>query len=220
MLLEERVARATTEAEAVELARELYGLSVSAKALPGEYDDNFYLTTTHDGDGVVEAQPKMAVRLSNPLDTENEAAAAEFVLKVMHPARERAFIDMQCRALQHLAQRAPQLTLPRVLLNRRGETFAAVEADGTARLVWLLTYVPGTMLVKARPHSPELLQSLGQFLGALDAALADFAHPEVRRELKWDLARAGWIRGYLHNIRDVSQRALVEKFLALYDAEV
>src|SRR6266849_3045033 len=221
MLLEERVARATTEAEAVELARELYGLSVSAKALPGEYDDNFCLTTVHDGDGVVVgAQPKMAVPLSNPLDTENEAAAAEFVLKVMHPARERAFIDMQCRALQHLAQRAPQLTLPRVLLNRRGETFAAVEADGTARLVWLLTYVPGTMLVKARPHSPELLQSLGQFLGALDAALADFAHPEVRRELKWDLARAGWIRGHLHLIRDTSQRALVEKFLALYDDEV
>src|SRR5713101_2828784 len=219
MLLEERVARATTEAEAVELARELYGLSVSAKALPGEYDDNFYLTTTHDGDGVVEAQPKMAVPLSNPLHTENEAAAAEFVLKVMHPARERSFIDMQCCALQHLAQRAPQLTLPRVLLNRKGETFAAVEA-GTARLVWLLTYVPGTMLVKARPHSPELLQSLGQFLGALDAALADFAHHEVRRELKWDLARAGWIRGHLHLIRDTSQRALVEKFLALYDAEV
>jgi 4-aminobutyrate aminotransferase-like enzyme/Ser/Thr protein kinase RdoA (MazF antagonist) len=216
MLLEERVARATTEAEAVELARELYGLSVSAKALPGEYDDNFRLTP-RDGAGT---QPRLAVPLSNPLHTRNEAAGEEFVLKVMHPARERSFIDMQCRALQHLAQRAPQLTLPRVILNRRGEAVAAVQADGTARLVWLLTYVPGTMLVKARPHSPELLQSMGQFLGALDAALADFAHPEVRRELKWDLARAGWIREHLHLIRDGSQRALVEKFLALYDAEV
>src|SRR5882762_2688934 len=150
MLLEERVARATTEAEAVELARELYGLAVTAKALPGEYDDNFRLTP-RDLAGV---QPRLAVPLSNPLDTRNEAAGAEFVLKVMHPARERAFIDMQCRALQHLAERAPQLTLPRVILNRRGEAVAAVDADRTARLVWLLTYVPGTMLVKARPHSP------------------------------------------------------------------
>jgi 4-aminobutyrate aminotransferase-like enzyme/Ser/Thr protein kinase RdoA (MazF antagonist) len=212
MLLEERVGRNTTETEAVEFARELYGLAATARSLPGEYDDNFHLTLRSD---VAGAQPKMAVPLSNSSITTDS-----FVLKVMHPARERSFIDMQCRALQHLAQRAPQLTLPRVLLNRKGETFAAVEADGTARLVWLLTYVPGTMLVKARPHSPELLQTLGQFLGALDAALADFAHPAVRRELKWDLARAGWIRAHVHHIRDASRRALVEKFLALYETEV
>src|SRR6267154_3126415 len=219
MLLEERVTRATTEADAVELARELYGFSVTAKALPGEYDDNFHLTPR----GLAGTQPSLAGPLSNPLHTKTEAADEEFVLKVMHPARERSFIDMQCRALQHLAERAPQLTLPRVILNRRGEAVAAVaavQADGTARLVWLLTYVPGTMLVKARPHSAELLQSMGQFLGTLDSALVDFEHPEVRRELKWDLARAVGIREHLNLIRDGSQRALVEKFLALYDAEV
>jgi 4-aminobutyrate aminotransferase-like enzyme/Ser/Thr protein kinase RdoA (MazF antagonist) len=217
MLLEERVARATTEAEAVELARGLYGLEVAATALPGEYDDNFHLTTPLDLTG---AQPRMAVHPSNSIDTADKSAAG-FVLKVMHPARERAFIDMQCRALQHLAQRVPQLTLPRVRLNLKGEAFAAVTAaDGTQRLVWLLSYVPGTMLVKARPHSPELLQSLGSFLGEMDAALADFAHPAVRRELKWDLVRAGWIRAHLHHVRNDSQRALVEKFLALYEGEV
>src|SRR5258707_10126200 len=189
MLLEERVARATTEADAVELARELYGFSVTARALPGEYDDNFHLTPR----GLAGTQPSLAGPLSNPLHTKNEAAAAEFVLKVMHPARERSFIDMQCRALQHLAERAPQLTLPRVILNRRGEAVAAVQADGTARLVWLLTYVPGPMLGKARPHSPELLQRMGQVFGSLEAALADFAHAAVRRRLKWDLGRAGWI---------------------------
>src|SRR5882762_9633862 len=150
MLLEERVARPISEAEAIELARELYGLAVTAKALPGEYDDNFHLTPRDEAG----AQPRLAVPLSNPLHTKSEAAGAEFVLKVMHPARERSFIDMQCRALQHLAQCAPQLTLPRVILNRRGEAVAAVDADRTARLVWLLTYIPGTMLVKARPHSP------------------------------------------------------------------
>src|ERR1700719_4919785 len=123
MLLEERVARATTEAEAVELARELYGLAVTAKALPGEYDDNFHLTT------LIGAQPELALPLSNSKSQNG------FVLKVMHPARERAFIDMQCRGLQHLAERAPQLTLPRVRLNLKGEAFAAITAaDGTQRL--------------------------------------------------------------------------------------
>jgi 4-aminobutyrate aminotransferase-like enzyme/Ser/Thr protein kinase RdoA (MazF antagonist) len=217
MLLEERVARQTTEAEAVGLARELYGLDVAAKALPGEYDDNFHLTTLHNRIG---GQPEMAVPLSNSVATA-DGRAAGFVLKVMHPARERSFIDMQCRALQHLAQRAPQLTLPRVLLNRHGEAFAAITAaDGTQRLAWLLTYVPGTMLVKARPHSPELLQSVGQFLGEMDAGLADFAHAAARRELKWDSVRAGWIRNHVHMIGDASRRALVENFLSLYEREV
>jgi 4-aminobutyrate aminotransferase-like enzyme/Ser/Thr protein kinase RdoA (MazF antagonist) len=217
MLLEERVARNTTEAEAVELARELYGLDVTARALPGEYDDNFHLIPLQDDLG---AQRQMAVPRSNSIDTTDEAAAG-FVLKVMHPARERSFIDMQCRGLQHLAQRAPQLTLPRVRTNRSGEAFAAVTgADGLERLVWLLTYVPGTMLMKARPHSGELLQSLGRFLGEMDAALADFSHSAARRELKWDLARAGWIRSYVSVVRDASKRALVEKVLSLYEMQV
>jgi 4-aminobutyrate aminotransferase-like enzyme/Ser/Thr protein kinase RdoA (MazF antagonist) len=108
-----------------------------------------------------------------------------------------------------------------VRLNRNGQAFASVATpDGSQRLVWLLSYVPGTMLAKARPHSPELLYSLGHFLGQMDAALADFAHPATRRELKWDLTRAGWIRAHLHLLRDASQRALVEKFLTLYETGV
>lgn len=211
MLLEERVASPTTEAEAVELARDLYGLTVSARALPGEYDDNFHLTTQSPNPGPASLHNVQ----SGPTDKQ------EFVLKVMHPARERAFVDMQCRALQHVAQRAPQLTLPRVQYNRDGQAFASITAvDRSQRLVWLLTYIPGTMLAKARPHSPELLRSLGQFLGELDAALADFSHVAAGRELKWDLARAGWIRAHLDHLRETSQRKLVEQFLSLYDAEV
>src|SRR6266481_7097913 len=139
MLLEARVAQPVTEAEAVRLARELYGLETSAYALPGEYDDNFHLTSA-DGHA--------------------------FVLKVMHPARERSFIDLQCWALTHLAQRAPQLPMPRVTPNRSGEQFTSIVAgDGSTRLVWLLTFVSGTVLAEVRPHTPELLSDLGRFLG-------------------------------------------------------
>src|SRR5260370_35274316 len=68
MLLEARVAQPVTEAEAVRLARELYGLEAAARALPGEYDDNFHLTA---GD---------------------ERSCG---LKVMHPAPARAFVGRQ-----------------------------------------------------------------------------------------------------------------------------
>jgi 4-aminobutyrate aminotransferase-like enzyme/Ser/Thr protein kinase RdoA (MazF antagonist) len=194
MLLEARVRHPITEAEAARLAREIYGLGASARALPGEYDDNFHLTT---GEG------------------------RAFVLKVMHPAREPSFIDLQAKAMAHLAETAPQLPLPRALPNRNGELFSEVTTgDGSQRLVWLLSFLGGRVLAKVRPHAVELLRDLGRFLGELDAALQSFEHPAAHRELKWDSSRAVWIKGYIPEIRGAARRALVEKFLALYEAEV
>ena len=194
MLLEERIAQPTTEADAVRIAREFYGLEVAAKSLPGEYDGNFHLTAAE--------------------------GHRDFVLKVMHPARERSLIDLQCQALRHLAQRAPHLGLPRVCPTLHGELFTVEKSHETERIVWLLTFVPGAMLVDARPHSPELLHSLGNFLGEMDAALQSFVHPAAHRDLKWDLATAAWIRPHLGNIKDAGKRALVEKFLDLYEDEI
>src|SRR5216684_5699536 len=194
MLLEARVTQPVTEAEAVRLARERYGLEATARALPGEYDDNFHLTSA-DGQA--------------------------FVLKVMHPARQHSFIDLQCHALRHLAQRAPQLPLPRVIPSPRGALFTSIAAaDGSTRLVWLLTFLNGKILAEVHPHTPELLGDLGRFLGELDAALQSFTHPAAQRELKWDSSRADWIKDYIKHIGDSKRRALVEKFLALYEAEV
>jgi 4-aminobutyrate aminotransferase-like enzyme/Ser/Thr protein kinase RdoA (MazF antagonist) len=194
MIPEVRAAQPVTESEAARLAREIFSLVVSAKSLPGEYDDNFHLTSV-DG--------------------------REFVLKIMHPARNQSFVEMQCQALQHLAKRAPQLSLPRVCPMPGGDAFTvATLSDGTKRLLWLLTFIPGTVLAKVNPHSPELLRNLGQFLGKMDAALADFSHPATHRELKWDLARASWIQDYLQHIEGFKRRLLVERFLQLYESEV
>jgi 4-aminobutyrate aminotransferase-like enzyme/Ser/Thr protein kinase RdoA (MazF antagonist) len=194
MLLESRVAHPVSVEEATRLARDLYGLDAATKCLPGEYDDNFHLIAS---------------------------GGREFVLKVMHPARERSFIDLQCRALQHLAVRAAGILLPRVIASRGGELYSEIAGgDGAQRLVWMLTFVPGTVLADVRPHSEELLKSIGRLLGAMDSALRDFQHPAARRELKWDLSAAGWIRDHVQEIPDPSRRALVEQFLALYDSEI
>src|SRR5580704_6791689 len=194
MIPEARVAQPVTELEAARLAREMFSLEAAAKPLPGEYDDNFHLSS---------------------------AQGREFVLKVMHPAREPSLVEMQCRALEHLAERVPHLSLPRVCPSPNGDAHALwTLPDGTKRVLWLLTYVPGTVLAKVNPHTPELLGSLGQFLGSMDAALADFSHPAAHRELKWDLVRSAWIRDYLRYIGDSSRRALVERFLGLYESDL
>src|SRR6516164_4660494 len=111
---EARIAPPPAARQASRLAFDAYGLEVTAQVLPGEYDDNFQLFA-----------PDSRV----------------FVLKIMHPAREESFVDMQCRALSHLAERVPHLTLPRVVPNLRGELFARQKlGESNERLVWLLTF--------------------------------------------------------------------------------
>ena len=203
MMPEARVARSISETEAAKLAHEIYNLEVRATRLPGEYDDNFHLLAES-------GSPRPGGR-----------DGREFVLKVMHPARERSFIELQCAALQHLAQRAPQLSLPRVCQTKSGQFFAQAKIAGDAeRFVWLLTYLPGALLAKVQPHTSELLESLGRFLGELDAALTDFSHPAANRELKWDLSRASWIRNHLGELPGRASRELAEKFLRLYETQV
>ena len=194
MFLEEHTVAAVSAKEAEQIARDLYGVAASAAELPGEYDCNFLVRG-------------------------NDNAA--FVLKCMHPARETPFIEMQCAALEHLAAHAPRLPLPRVIPTKGGEPFREIsDAAGLKRLVWMLRYLHGATLEKSSPHSPELLEDLGRFLGELDAALQTFSHPAAHRELKWNSARAGWIRGQLEHLAEPERRALVEYFLALYQEQV
>src|SRR5215831_13901730 len=96
MMPEARVAAPLSADTAARLAREFYGVSATARSLPGEYDDNFYLST---------------------------ADARAFILKIMHPAREDSFVDLQCSALLHLAVHAPELSLPRIIPAAKGESY-------------------------------------------------------------------------------------------------
>ncbi|HET6932804.1 MAG TPA: aminotransferase class III-fold pyridoxal phosphate-dependent enzyme [Candidatus Acidoferrum sp.] len=193
MMPEARVAAPLTTDVAKRVAAELYGVAAAIRALPAEYDDNFHL---HAPD------------------------SRSFVLKMMHPAREDAFVDMQCRAFTHLAEKVSHLALPRMIPTTKGELYTRVTLeDATSRLVWMLTYLPGTTLAGTKHHSPELLGSLGRLLAEIDLALKDFAHPFAQRFLKWDLSRSNWARDYLGHIADLERRALAKKFLNLFEEE-
>lgn len=213
-------------ADAAAIAQRRYGLTATAEPLPGEYDHNFRLTA---------------------------ADGALYVLKVMHAGAAPELVDLQIQALAHLARRAPELALPRVVpaldgalvtawdrgaggpggAGRRGhgETGTqlalwddvvvdtprlATAPPSDARLVWMLTYVPGALLANVRPHTGELLGSLGRLLARVDQALEDFAHPAAGRPLKWDLRQGGWIADQLDQIADPARRAIAGRALARF----
>lgn len=178
--------------EAIRLAHEHFDVgprgSLLVEALPGEYDANFKLTTSE---------------------------GRRFVLKVMHPGRDRGLVELQCAALQHLANAAPNLTVPRVQPTRSGDPVALGE-----RIVWMLSYIEGTPFGGVRPRTLEMLVSLGGFLGNLDAGLAGFSHDASRRDFKWDLSRPDWALAFLHHIEGADRRPLVERALGFFKSAV
>jgi 4-aminobutyrate aminotransferase-like enzyme/Ser/Thr protein kinase RdoA (MazF antagonist) len=181
--------------DAINLAQELYGITASARELPSERDQNFHLKDDPDG---------------------------EFVLKIANVAEKKEVLDFQNKVLEHLAERDNAVAWPRVCATKRGERIATVkDPDGSTHLVRMLTYVPGVPLADARPHTPELLRSLGRFLGQMDKSLQEFSPLVPPRDLKWDMKNASRvINNYIEHIANPERRAIVEHFLQEFEQHV
>ena len=174
--------------DAEALARDRFGLAASAKALTGERDRNFHLLA-EDG--------------------------AEYVLKIAHPAEDVGVLDLQDRALEHIALRDPSLPVPRVRRAGTGETVTWETPGLTPRVVRVLTYLDGSPW-RSSPHEAAQRRGIGEFLARLDLALADFRHPHETHDLLWDLQHAARVRDLLMHA-DPARRALPLRFLDRFE---
>jgi 4-aminobutyrate aminotransferase-like enzyme/Ser/Thr protein kinase RdoA (MazF antagonist) len=185
---------AFTTDDARAIGRRYYGIDQGGEPLPSERDQNFVL---------------------------EDARHRRYVVKISNTEDDPQVIDLQNAALAHLAAGAPELELPRVQHSADGASVVSVaDSQGRLHLVRLLTWVPGSVLARVRPHTPELLRSLGSLLGTMDAALADFDHPAADRDLKWDPRRAGWIREYVQFVDDGTRRTLIDRLFTRAEGDL
>ena len=172
-----------TAESAGQLARRVFGLTVSAAPLPSERDQNFLLTAE---------------------------SGERFVFKIANAAEDRAMLEAQQQAMQHVAGRVS--ICPKIIPTTDGRTIAEIESPTGARhLAWMITYLDGIPLGAVRRHSPELLRELGASLGRLDRALTSFDHPAIHRNFHWDLANGlREVRKHESLIADLELRQLVK----------
>jgi 4-aminobutyrate aminotransferase-like enzyme/Ser/Thr protein kinase RdoA (MazF antagonist) len=183
-----------TADEAEWVAHTAYGLQGRATPLPSERDQNFLIETP---------EGKRAV------------------LKFANEQERQAVLDLENQVVAHLAAAQQQVAVPAVLAERDGRVIGtAYSSAGGQSFVRMVTFVPGRRLAAARPHSAELLRSLGRAVAFLDAALKGFSHAEMRREFHWDLQRTAAARKYLPELEDAALRALVEGVLERFEARV
>ena len=183
-----------SEIDATRLAAELYGRSGQVKELTSERDQNFLVKTT---------------------------TGEQLVLKIAATAERRETLEFQNAVLTHLEGRVRSGFIPKLQLTRSGDDIASVSGpDGSTHFVRLLTYHQSALLAETRPHTVELLHRLGNLLGEVDEALADFSHPASRRELKWDLQHALWIKKFTYHIQSGERREVVERFIREFETRV
>lgn len=177
-----------------DLALKYFGLTVSVKKLPGEFDLNFYVQTDD---------------------------RQEYILKIAAADEKRENLDFQNQIMLHLAEADHGLQLPQVIANQTGQIITELElAGGQKRWMRLLTWVPGKLWVKKNPKRKVLRESLGAASAQMCRALQGFDHPAAHRFLKWDNAQALWIKKDLHFIQQAEDRALVEYFLQIFEQQV
>jgi hydroxylysine kinase len=175
----------TPVAEVERWLQQYYGLEASAERIATERDEQFLV---------------------------RDAASRRYILKVTNPHENPLIIDMQTRALLHVAQVAPTLPVPRVVPSLDQTTTLTIPGP---RLLRLLTYLDGQFLSHA-PRSPQQACQVGSLLARLGVALASFSHPHDSRALDWDLARADGRSALLSAVADPDARALAAQALSVF----
>lgn len=182
-----------TPEEVEVIANDLFGLSGSAAALDSERDQNFHLVTR---------------------------AGDQYVVKIANSAEDPAIIDMQLKALQHIAQVDPGLPVPKVVLSKEGKLIEEVEAaDGRIHPVRVVSYLPG-IYPKCEFFNEDFYRQMGIFIARTAKSLRGFFHPIANYELLWDLKHAANLRKYLSYIKDLKHHEYASYFLDRFEKNV
>ena len=165
--------------EAVAIAAEVFGVYGDARELGSQQDQNFRITTT-DG---------------------------RFVLRISNPAFAAEELDLQNRAMEHVAARCGRV----VSVPVRGSSGAEIVRVGEHD-VRLVTYLEGVVLHSFGHLAPSVLRTCAGLVAGVTAALGDFDHPAADRVLQWDVARTGEVvSAFAPWVRDSGRRTLLER---------
>lgn len=170
------------------LVADFWGLDVVARRLSGEKDVNFRLTHP-DG--------------------------RRSLIKIYSADTDPAVVAMQTEALRHVAARDPELPIQRVIPARNGDTCPTVRlGDGAARTLRHVSFLEGIPL-DTSVNSAAQRRAVGATTARLQAALADFAHPNDDHPLVWDMKGAAALRPHLVHF-DGAERDLLTGVLDLF----
>jgi 4-aminobutyrate aminotransferase-like enzyme/Ser/Thr protein kinase RdoA (MazF antagonist) len=149
---------ALTSERAEEVGRVLFGVRAAARPLVSERDQNFFL---------------------------EEPGGARWVLKVSNAAEDRAVVEMEVAAVEHIARMDPELPLPLARRTLDGASLGTASNGQASHLVRLLPFLPGRSAAPGELDQ-DAIRGIGEVTGRLGVALRGFFHPAAGRAIEWD----------------------------------
>ncbi len=167
-----------------------YNLTGQLKPLAGEIDWNYHLSTS----------------------------TQQYIIKIAAPSRSIPDLEMENKAMQHLATQSIDLQLPNVIANQSGDTITKIkDKNGAIRFLRVLTWIEGRLYAKVNPHTEKLVESLGRASALLCKGLSDFDHPSAHRDFKWNSSTGHWIKEHLTIFKTPKQQKLAQYFYQLFE---
>lgn len=180
-----------TPSQAENILLELFDIKGTASHLPGELDFNFRIKV------------------------EGEEG---YILKVSRPDENENYLDFQQQLLQFADLNGNNLTTPKVIKDKNGNTISEItDEEGHPRKVRLLSWISGRVWSSVNPQLDDLRFSLGEQCGLLTQALQGFDHPEAHRKFDWDVAQSLWTVEHLHLFTE-EQKEILTHFQQGFEA--
>lgn len=175
--------------DAAAIARRLWSLEGEIKALDGERDLNFLITT----------------------------AGGKFVFKIANAEESPAMLECQHQVFRRLADARVFARNATAQPSVNGRSIEFVETAGAGHACRVLPFIEGRMLIDVGRPGTGLLDDLGRRLARLDRALQAYAHPALERPLLWRMDRAPEVLAeFKPLLPKPERRQLVEHFESAY----
>ncbi len=171
---------------------------------PPAMTDSALAAVLHDGWGLAPA------RLQRVASEQDITARVDdrYFLKVSNPAISPELIDLEIKAMAHLA-RYCDVEIPRIVPDAFGDPLRPVTGDdGRRSYARLITRVSGIPL-EGTAITSDRAEAIGVLAARVNRGLAGFFHPAAGREVDWDprYARALYDRDPALDLSDLSDVA-------------
>lgn len=145
------------------LLKRLYGIDGRLTPLPGERDQNFYVSRS-EGDNLV--------------------------LKILSRNENYQFALAMAELMEFL--KGNEVPLPGIVFSVKGERVPLYrdENESNEYMVILLTLIDGVPYAAMKHHPAELNEAVGAALAQADILLAGYREPLFEREMIWDIRNA------------------------------